>query len=99
MATAPQYMQDEFAKELELNGHDVTIDGVDLKCFFLPLDPSFGERPGMSVARISYWLLPGALSPLPPMGAELDVNGTKWLVELVVEGAVTDQLRLFRYLG
>lgn len=101
MATMQEHMTADFIRALNESGKSVVIDDEELQGFTRNLDTSAGRSGrdsspgsffGVSVIRQGYWFLPGSLTPLPPSGAELVIDGITWTVEQAVSGKVSDQL-------
>lgn len=92
MATVQEHMLADFSRALQESGRDVVIDGVPVKAFTKDLEPAIGTFMGQSVVRIAYWLQSDILSPLPPIGAEIEIDGTLWIVELAIRKGLGDYL-------
>ena len=92
MATAREHMEADFSRALLESGREVSLNGVPAKAFVKDLEPVAGAFPGQSVVRMAYWLESGKLSPLPPMGSEIQIDGAFWIVELAIAKGVGDYM-------
>ncbi len=83
---------------------DEVIDGVPVRAIVKNLEidyasgvTDYSRLEALYVERISLWLIPGSLYPLPPVGGEVGFRGQQYAVELSQSLDTSDRLILTRY--
>lgn len=96
MPTIQEHTLADFGRALIELGQSVVIDGEPVQCFVKDLDPLPGMYHGVTIIRKAYWLAHDTVTPLPPPGSALVVDGSNWLVERSTPSAISDHLIIQR---
>lgn len=101
MATRIEHMKaDVLLKFSDPDGDavNITIAGVEnVRAFVRYLETDASLYEGAFVERVSVWLIPGTIEPLPRPEKEIDFNSGLWNVESRIPGKLADKLTLMRY--